>query len=111
MPLNIVYLDDESDLCHLFTQSFESDKIKIKAFVKAEDAIAETLKNPVDLVFIDYRLPNTNGDLVAQKMKASIPKVLITGDLSVVPETPFVKIFHKPFKFQDMEDFIRDFLL
>ena len=107
MPLNIVYIDDEADLCKLFKQSFESDQVQVRAFVNPEEAILEVAKYPADYVFLDYRLPNTNGDLVARKIDSKIPKILITGDLSVVPETHFIKIFHKPFRYQEMESFIK----
>ncbi|MBP9682358.1 MAG: response regulator [Bacteriovorax sp.] len=108
-PLNIVYLDDEPLLCEFFKDCLESEDIVIKTFISPDEAIKEVMTNTPDLVFLDFRLPNTTGDIVAQKMDAKIPKVLITGDLVVEPESTFIKIFKKPFNFSEMKEFIDHF--
>jgi DNA-binding NtrC family response regulator len=108
MPLKIIYLDDEPDLCQLFKQNFESDEVEIKVFSDPAKALQETLENPPDYVFLDYRLPNTSGDIVAKSIDSKIPKIFITGDLSVNPEADFIKIFNKPFSFDEMESFINN---
>ena len=110
MALNIVYLDDEADLCNLFQEAFESSAVRIKAFTDPEDAILDIEMNPPDLIFLDYRLPNTTGDIIAMRLGSSIPLVLITGDLNVSPKASFVKIFKKPYKYQEMQSFISGFL-
>lgn len=109
MPLKIIYLDDEADLCTLFQLAFESDQVVIQTFINPPDAILEANKGNCDLIILDYRLPHTNGDLVAMQMDPKIPKILITGDLNVVPETSFLRIFYKPFKVQEIEDFLQSF--
>ncbi len=110
MPFKIVYLDDETDLCSLFKMAFESERVIIKTFTEADEAISEIMKNPPDLIFLDYRLPNTTGDAVAIRLGAGIPIVLVTGDLNVSPKAPFTKIFKKPFKYEEMQDFISSFI-
>ena len=106
MKFKIIYLDDESDLCEIFKESFETDIIKIQTFVNPDEAIKEIQSNPPDLLFLDYRLPSTTGDIIAQKPNPQLLKVLITGDLTVSPQANYLRIFHKPFKFQEMKDFL-----
>lgn len=108
-PFNVVYLDDEPLLCEFFKDCLESDDVIIKTFINPEEAIQEILTNRPDLVFLDFRLPNTTGDIVAQKIPENIPKVLITGDLVVEAKSTFIKIFKKPFNFSEMKEFIEHF--
>lgn len=105
MPLTIVYLDDEEMLCEAFKDGFETDDIKIRVFTDPDEAIADINSNPPDYVFLDYRLPKTNADKVAKRLDPKLKKVLITGELSIQTETAFIKVFKKPYKFQDMIDF------
>lgn len=110
MTLKIVYLDDEPDLCEIFIDNLQTDNRQIWAFTDPEEFIRKVNESRPDLVFIDYRLPNTNGDIVASKLKLDLPKAMITGDLEVHPNANFVKIFHKPFSFEEMEVFIDGFM-
>jgi len=110
MSLKIIYLDDEPDLCEMFIDNLKSDTRQIWAFTDPEEFIRKVNEIRPDLVFIDYRLPYTNGDIVASRLKLDLPKTMITGDLEVNPRENFVKIFHKPFSFDEMEVFIDGFM-
>lgn len=96
MSLKIIYLDDEPDLCELFSDEFSSDGVLISTFFDVQKAIDAAKTTKPDLIFIDYRLPDTNGDKVAQAMPADIPKYLITGDYSVDTHYKFNGFFAKP---------------
>jgi DNA-binding response OmpR family regulator len=109
MQLKIVYLDDEPDLCEIFKDCFETESITIKTFIDPEQAVSEIKKIKPDLVLLDYRLPNTTGLQIAKRLDPEIIKVLITGDLSVQPDTAFYKIFKKPYKLNEMKDFLEFF--
>jgi DNA-binding NtrC family response regulator len=106
LPLKIIYLDDEPDLGSMFADNFASDQVTIETYTDATAAIAAVQAACPDAFFVDYRLPGTTGDEVAQKLPPDLPKILITGDLAVAPVTKFVKIFNKPFDFAEMETFI-----
>jgi FixJ family two-component response regulator len=106
MPLNIAFLDDEPALCELFKETFESQDINIKTYVDPEVAISDINLSMPGLVFIDYRLPKMTGDEVAKRINESIPKVMITGDLNIVLGSDFIKIFKKPYSFEEMFHFI-----
>lgn len=110
MPLKIVYLDDEPGLCEMFVDNFASQDVTVDTFTNPEAAVKAINESPPDLVFLDYRLPGTTGDEVAGCLSTFIPKVLITGDLTVISALSFVKVFHKPFDFTEMELFIQSYL-
>lgn len=106
MSVSIVYLDDETDLCEMFEEMFLRTDIQAKAFSEPADFFEYMKAHSPDVIFLDYRLPNTNGDRIAAQLNSSTPKILVTGDLQVKPESPFVKIIKKPYKKQQLIDII-----
>lgn len=109
MALKVFYLDDEADLCELFQESFESEKVSVTTFCDPEQFVQEVQVNAPHLVLLDYRLPHTNGEEVGRRIDPNIPKALITGDLLVEVPPNFLKVFSKPFNFNEMESFIEEF--
>ena len=108
MPLKIVYIDDEPDLCEMLKDSFESADVEIMAFTDPEEAMIHIQKSAPDLVFLDYRIGNVTGDDIGARIANSVVKVLITGDLTVSPKIEFAKIFYKPFSISEMKQFIQE---
>ncbi len=106
MPLKIYYLDDETDLLELFVDSFSAPDRIITTFSVPEIAMNKILQDPPDILFIDFRLPGTTGDVIASKLDANIPKVLITGELELQPKSTFADIVRKPFSAADVEAII-----
>lgn len=102
MPLKIIYLDDEPDLAELFADEFSSSEIEVSTFTEPEKAIAAVWSHPPDIIFLDYRLPGTTGDKVASAMPANIPKYLVTGDIAVKTDYPFLGVIPKPIKPEDI---------
>ncbi|WP_448565268.1 response regulator [Thalassotalea ganghwensis] len=109
MIFNVVYLDDEQDLCEIFYEFLSNDETVVKTFTIPEDAINAINDTPPDLFFIDYRLPATTGDDVAKAVDKSIPKVLVTGDLSVQTDYMFDQKVAKPYQFSDIQQLIEHF--
>ena len=105
--IRVYYLDDEPALCELFAEYFDSGEFEIRTFTKAPDAIAAVNDEPPMVMFIDYRLSDTDGATVARQLPESLPKVLITGDLAAAPDYPFNFIVSKPFSFRQVEEIIR----
>ena len=110
MPLKVYYLDDEEALCENFVDIFASEAVEVTTFIDPAKAIALTLTNPPDLFFIDFRLPNTTGDVVAKSVAADIPKFLITGDINVSSGYKFKAVFNKPYKPEDIQQVLDGFL-
>ena len=96
MPLNVLYLDDEPELCELFAEEHASEHIQINALSDVAQAIAIANSGWPQLIFLDYRLPGTTGDKIAQKMPASTPKFLVTGEIAVQTDYKFNRILRKP---------------
>lgn len=97
MQLNVVFIDDEADFGEIFQELFKSEAIKVNFFSCPKQAIEYVKNNSVDVCFIDYRIPQTTGDKIAQQLPAAIPKYLLTGELDVQPEYNFNAILPKPF--------------
>jgi DNA-binding NtrC family response regulator len=106
MRLEIVYIDDEPDLCEMFRLNFESADVSVETFVDPEAALRRIAWKAPDLVFLDLRFPTTTGVQVATRMSTAIPKVLVTGDLSFEDGGTFMRVFYKPFDFEDVKRFI-----
>lgn len=96
MSLNILFLDDEPELCDLFKDFFSSEHINVNVFSDPSEALDFAQKNDLDLIFVDYRLPGTNGDQVALKMPSKVPKILLTGEMSVETTYRFEAVMEKP---------------
>ena len=110
MSLRVLYLDDELDLCEIFIDEFSSGDVTIIAMTDSTQAIAEAQNNPPDVVFIDYRLPGTTGDAVAQAMPPHIPKYLVSGEVSVFTEYEFEGFFGKPYDRKEIGSVIESLL-
>lgn len=111
MSLKVYYLDDEPDICDVFKENFATSEIEITTFCEAEPALAAIHKSPPDLIFLDYRIHSTNGDVVAQQIKVKVPLILLTGDLRVTTQTVFDKMYSKqPFPWDEIEIFLREHL-
>jgi DNA-binding NtrC family response regulator len=97
MALNVVYVDDEGELCEIFADFFTSKDVGVTAFTDAKQAIDHINKNNVDLVFLDFRLPGIRGDELAKEIPDHIPRYLLTGELDVKTIVPFKEILRKPY--------------
>lgn len=90
----------------LFVDQHSGPDVEIQTYEDAEDAVRSISADPPDLLILDYRLPGTNGDKVAQRLNLNIPIALVTGDLTVSPTMQFAKIFAKPHEPEEMQSFI-----
>ena len=109
LPLRIVYLDDEIDLCEIVQEFLTSSTVSVKTFVDPAAAIRHINATKPDLILLDYRLPNTTGADVALQLDTGIPKVLISGELEPVGNDLFVQIFSKPIDFAKLSLFVEQF--
>jgi DNA-binding NtrC family response regulator len=95
MSLKVLYLDDETELCEIFFDGFSSDSIHIRVYSEPLEAIESSKCDPPDVIFIDYRMAGTRGDIVAQSMPPQTPKYLLTGDNTIQTDYPFVEVLSK----------------
>lgn len=106
--LNVVYIDDEKELLEIFTDFFSSEDVLVKTFSNSTKGLDYINENPVDIVFLDFRMPGANGDLVASNISKDIPIVLMTGDQSFELSYKFHKILEKPFDEDDIISIFND---
>ena len=111
MAINVYCIDDEEALCENFADYFSSQYVTVTTFTDPLIAIETIKRIQPDLLFVDYRLPGTNGDEVAQAVAANIPKFLITGDSTVKTKYVFNGIFFKPYRTEDVQRVIDGFLI
>ena len=109
MLLNVYYLDDEPDLLESFKDTFETDSVRVTTFQHPKDCLNAISKHSPDLLFLDFRLPGVTGDKIASEISDRIPKVLVTGDLSVETSAKFVAVVHKPFDHGLVESLIHSY--
>jgi DNA-binding response OmpR family regulator len=107
--LKIVYVDDEPGMCQMFIDNFASDTIKISVYTDPLKLLAEIEKLELDLIVLDYRLPNMNGDELAATLGNEVPKVLVSGDLNINLKQKFLRTFTKPFDFDEFDAFLHSF--
>ncbi len=111
MSLNVVYLDDEAELCEAFADNFNSESVSVKTFSDPMLAVQFIRQNPPDLLFVDYRLPGTTGDQIAMLIDKRIPKVLVSGELEVHTKAEFLECLAKPLPWQRIEEILKEHLL
>jgi DNA-binding NtrC family response regulator len=111
MSIKIVYIDDEPGMCQMFEDNFSSKDILVYTFFDLTNLPEKVLEIEPDLIFLDFRMPNTSGDQVASTLDPKVPKVLISGDLFIESSHKYLRIFEKPFNFDEMSKFINDFLI
>lgn len=109
MLLKVYVLDDESDICQIFKENFTTSEIEIHTFVDPKYLLEAINRAPPDLIFLDYRLPNTNGVEVAKLITSSTPIILLSGDLDVTVSPRFHKKFNKqPFPWIEIEHYLNE---
>lgn len=111
MPLKVYYLDDEIELCEIFSEYFELDGLDITTFIDATEAIQACNLNPPDLFIIDFRLTDTTGAKVALAIEENIPKILVTGELSLDDSSMFTQVILKPNHLLEIEKIINGYQL
>lgn len=109
MRLRITYIDDEPDLCQMFFDNFDNELFAVMTFTDPSEGVDAVLKDEPDLVVLDYRFPNTSGYEVAAMLPVHIPIALVSGDLSLKSGSRFLKVFGKPFDFDEMRQFLSSF--
>jgi DNA-binding NtrC family response regulator len=106
MPLRVIYIDDEFGLCQAFEDIFASSEIAVTTFVDPEEGLKAINAGGADLVLLDFRLPNCTGEEVAARIKVPVPVALISGDLHLKVTGKYVRVFTKPFDFDEMAAFL-----
>jgi two-component system response regulator HydG len=78
----ILIIDDDVDICQLLDRLFRRKGHQSAFMISGKKALDYLKDNKTDIVFCDFRLPDTNGKELLQKIKEinpSIEVIIITG--------------------------------
>jgi CheY-like chemotaxis protein len=69
----ILCVDDEWNELEGYRMLFEEHGYKVLVATDGDEALQLFASDPTDLVLLDYHMPKLNGDVIAERMKASEP--------------------------------------
>lgn len=117
MSMNVLVVDDEEEICKMFTKFLTADGHKTKAVATGRKAINQVKKEFYDFVFLDIVLPGIPCTEVLDRIKKILPKtnvVIITGGLlNKVKKSKFRRkgaygFLQKPFKIEDIMESLKE---
>lgn len=79
---NILVIDDDMDICHLLDRFLTKNGFSVQTVYSRENAFSLIEKNSYDVVLSDFRLGNTDGREILNKVKEKDPStqvIIITG--------------------------------
>ena len=91
----ILIIDDDIDICQLLERFFKKKGHEPTYFTSGKKALDYLKDNHADIVFCDYRLPDTDGKEVLQKIKELNPHIhviIITGYSDVKTAVDVIKM-------------------
>lgn len=112
----LLLVDDEDDFLESLRVSMENAGFDVLTAPSAFEAlrIIKNIKEPIDCVLTDYRMPEMRGDELAFAIKhnTGIPVVIMTGDSSVSADVLFKAgisgVITKPFDADHFIEFLRN---
>src|SRR4051812_16876053 len=78
----ILIIDDDTDICQLLDRFLKRKGHDTYYVTSGKKALAYLKENPVDIVFCDFRLPDTDGREILLSIRELDPKtqvIIITG--------------------------------
>ncbi len=79
---NLLIVDDDKDICLLLSRFLNKKNFNTAIANKGDEAIGMLKKDSYDLVLLDYKLPDTNGLEMLQRIRILNPEaivIIITG--------------------------------
>lgn len=117
-PLNILVVDDEKEICRMFTKWLSLEGHRVRSALRGKKAVKLVKKEYYDIVFLDIIMPGIPAIEVLEKIKRISPKtkvIVITGKLMDVDkdlpneltQKATSEYLQKPFKIEDVKEIIR----
>ena len=77
----VLIIDDDRDICQTLSRFLSKNNFQVEVAYNGEAGLDIIREKDIDLVLCDYRLPDTTGVLLLQKIKVlrSVPVIIITG--------------------------------
>lgn len=110
-PYRVLIVDDEAEERELLAELLRGPNRSVEVHATPQGALEFLQDNPVDLAFLDHRMPDMTGVELAEKIRALYPRmhiVICTGYL-VEAGCPEVRnnaehVLHKPLNFGEVMD-------
>jgi DNA-binding NtrC family response regulator len=110
MPATVLVVDDESLIRWSIKERLSAAGFKVKEAESAAEALAAIARNGIDLVLLDYRLPDADGLSVLKRIKELDPDTVVLmltghGSVGVAVEAMKQGAFHylaKPFDLDEL---------
>lgn len=116
--LNILVVDDEEQICRMFSKWLSLEGHRVKSALTGKKAINLVKKEYYDLVFLDIVMPGIPAIKVFEKTKEISPKtkvIAMTGKLideemlKELRQEGVSNLLQKPFKMNDIKEIINRF--
>ena len=91
----IVIIDDEEGMRHFLKRLFELKGYRVYTFSKGNDGLNFILKNDIDAIILDIKLPDIDGGEILKKLisrNISIPIIMITAYADIDSAVEYIKI-------------------
>ncbi|WP_026376548.1 response regulator [Aestuariibacter salexigens] len=108
MTCDVVFIDDEPDLCELYSEFFSSENINVHTFTEPMEALNFLSDREIACCFIDYRMPGINGIDLRARIGNHIDCYLITGELDLGCPEHFAGLLTKPINFVQLQQLLED---
>ena len=112
---NILVVDDEEEICKMFTKWLSLDGHIVKSAFSGKDAVELVKKDSFNVVFLDVVMPGVPSIDVLEEIKKISPEakvVMMTGKLmdkdllGELIQKGAVGYLQKPFKIEDIKEII-----
>jgi CheY-like chemotaxis protein len=110
-PKSILFIDDNKDLLSLMHLSLEAKGFNVLIASNGPEGLHIVASQPVDLVIVDYKMPEMDGEAVAhavRRMRPLMPIIMYSGALEDIPsrvlelvdefiskQEPFTNLLHQ----------------
>ena len=90
----VLVIDDDTFMCDLLVNHLKQNKFDVKGTYTGRNGFKLVENNHFDIVFCDYRLPNTDGYQILQEIKSKkplIPVIILTAYAEVRMAVKLIK--------------------
>jgi putative two-component system response regulator len=118
--MKIVSIDDNENNLFLIEALCEKMGLDVKSFLNPLDALAYVIRNPIDMIIVDYMMPNLNGMEFIKEFRKKVhdvPVLMVTaaGDDDTIHREAFLSgandFLNKPVKATLFEVRVKNLLL
>ena len=113
----ILFIDDDRDVLDFYAASFGKCGFDIRLAQESSDGLCQVLRDEIDLVVTDLRMPWADGELLIQVIREhnkTLPIIVVSGFVTFEQTQGGMKdvfrIFQKPVHMATLEDIIEDAL-